>query len=56
MLTAFIGPTNIILDGLNLSRYDEYVKAWKWSCYITGNFHYWPKYSNRIVYGRRNDA
>lgn len=30
MTLTFIGPTNIILDGMGLCRYDEHVKAWKW--------------------------
>lgn len=30
MSKVLIGPTNIILDGMGLCRYDEHVKAWKW--------------------------
>lgn len=47
MTLTFIGPTNIILDGMGLCRYDEHVKAWKWSMYVAGKFKY---IGNRIVY------
>lgn len=44
---VFIGSTNIIIDGLGLARYDEHVKAWKWSMYVAGKFKY---LNGRIVY------
>ena len=34
---------------------DEHVRAWRFECYRTGNFHYAPRYSNRIVYGVREN-
>lgn len=33
---------------------DEHMKAWRFECYRTGNFHYSPRYSSRIVYGIRD--
>jgi len=32
---------------------DEHVKLWRWDCYRAGNYHYWPEFSNRIIYGER---
>jgi hypothetical protein len=46
---ALIGPTDFFIT----ERYDAHVMAWRWYCTHTGNYHYWPKYSNRIVYGRK---
>lgn len=37
-------------------RYDEHMKAWRLRCFLAGNYHYFPKYSNRIVYGSREAA
>lgn len=34
MSKVFIGPTNIIIDGMGLCRYDEHVKAWKWRRFV----------------------
>lgn len=51
MQATFIGPTDIIIDGMGLCRYDEHIKAWKWFCFQQGHYRYEPKYSNRIVYG-----
>lgn len=53
MTAAFIGPTGIIRDGMFPPRYDLHMQAWRFHCWQTGNYHYWPRYSNRIVYGVR---
>lgn len=43
----------IMLEAFFCVEPNEHVKAWRWHCFTTGNYHYWPKYSNRIVYGSR---
>lgn len=56
MNIAFIGPTESLLTVLAPPKFDAHVKDWRWNCYATGNYHYWPEYSNRIVYGSRSQT
>ena len=56
MSVAFIGSTEDICAVLFPQDQNEHVKAWRWHCFTTGNYHYWPRYSNRIVYGAREAA
>ena len=53
MAVTLIGPTELIVDGFFAIQQDSHVVAWRWRCYTTGNWHEWPKYSSRIVYGAR---
>lgn len=53
MACTIIGPTELIVDGFFAIQQDSHVVAWRWRCYTTGNWHEWPKYSSRIVYGSR---
>lgn len=53
MTAVFIGPTDLILEVLCPDKFDKHVQAWRWHSYTTGNYHYWPRYSNRMVYGAR---
>jgi hypothetical protein len=43
----------VLLESFFGMQPDKHVQDWRWHCYSTGNYHYWPKYSNRIVYGSR---
>lgn len=47
-------PQDIIGLFVGPRQQDEHMKAWRFECYRTGNFHYSPRYSNRIVYGIRD--
>lgn len=49
-------PTDQFIDALFPPKYDEHMKDWRWDCYAKGNFHHWPKYSNRVVYGSREPS
>ena len=49
MNITLIGPTELFIT----SNFDGHVQAWRWYCYSIGNYHYWPRFSNRIVYGRK---
>lgn len=55
MTAVFIAPTEIILAAFPQQQ-EEHIRAWRWECYRTGNYHVWPRYSNRIVYGSREAA
>ena len=43
LIDAFFGP----------KQHDQHCQLWRWHCYTSGNFHYSPPHSNRIVYGVR---
>ena len=53
MATVMICPTELFVDGFFHIQQDSHVIAWRWKCYIEGNWHEWPRYSSRIVYGAR---
>lgn len=41
----------VLLEVFFQVQANEHVKAWRWNCYRTGNYHYWPEFSNVIIYG-----
>lgn len=46
-------PQDIIALFVGERQHDAHVSSWRWHNYFTGNYHYFPRYSNRIVYGAR---
>lgn len=43
----------VLLEAFFNVQTNEHVKAWRWHCYTTGNYIEQPKYSGKLVYGRK---